>query len=151
MAAQQFQKTETPQTDANAEAVPSELTHWPVQLALVSPTAPQFADADLLLAADCVPFAVGDFHRRFLKDHSLAIGCPKLDDTEPYIEKLAQILRMNKLRSLTVIHMEVPCCSGLTRVAHEAIARSGTSMVFLDITVSLHGSMIRSAVVKVGP
>ena len=95
--------------------------------------------------------AVGDFHRRFLKDHSIAIGCPKLDDTRPYVEKLAQILRMNNLRSLTVVHMEVPCCSGLTRVAREAIARSGKPMAFLDITVSLRGSMIRSEVVKVGP
>ena len=82
MAPQQFRKSDVPKTNADAGEVPSELTHWPVQLTLVSPTAPQFADADLLLAADCVPVAVGDFHRRFLKDHSIAIGCPKLDDTQ---------------------------------------------------------------------
>ena len=131
--------------------VPSQLTQWPVQLTLVSPTAPYFADADLLLVADCVPFAVGDFHRRFLKDHSLVIGCPKLDDAQFYIEKLTQILRSNNLRSLMVVHMEVPCCSGLTHIAREAIARSGKAMSFLDITVSLRGSMIHSEVVKVEP
>lgn len=150
MAAHQFQKNDRPQCDAPAENVPSELAHWPVQLTLVSPNAPQFADADLLLVADCVPVAVGDFHRRFLRDHSVVIGCPKLDDAGAYIEKLAQILQVNNLRSLMVVHMEVPCCSGLTRVAREAIARSGKPMAFLDITVSLRGSMMRSEVVKVG-
>ncbi|MCL5278554.1 MAG: 4Fe-4S binding protein [Planctomycetes bacterium] len=151
MTAHQFQRQQTPQRDAPAQDVPSELTHWPIQLALVSPTAPQFADADLLLAADCVPFAVGDFHRRFLKDHSLIIGCPKLDDTQSYSEKLTHILRSNNIRSLMVVHMEVPCCFGLTHLAREAIARSGKAMSFLDITVSLRGSMIRSEVVKMEP
>jgi Fe-S-cluster-containing hydrogenase component 2 len=147
----QFHRDDAPKSDALAQEVPSELTHWPVQLTLVSPAAPQFADADLLLVADCVPVAVGDFHQRFLKDHSIVVGCPKLDDAGAYIEKLAQILRTNNLRSLMVVHMEVPCCSGLTRVAREAVARSGKPMAFLDITVSLRGSMIRSEVVKVGP
>jgi hypothetical protein len=119
-------------------------------LKLVSPAAPYFADADLLLVADCVPFAMGDFHQRFLKGRSIAVGCPKLDDAQFYIEKLAQILQSNNLRGLTVVHMEVPCCSGLTRVAHEAIARSGKAMSFHDVTVSLRGSMIRSEMVKVG-
>jgi Pyruvate/2-oxoacid:ferredoxin oxidoreductase delta subunit len=151
LAAHQWQKDEASQSDAGAEEVPSQLSHWPVQLKLISPTAPCWADADLLLAADCVPVAVGDFHRRFLKDHSIALGCPKLDDTASYIEKLTQILQGNNLRSLMVVHMEVPCCSGMTRVAREAIARSGKAMSFVDITVSLRGSMIRSEVVKVGP
>jgi len=151
MAAHQWPKQEdTAPSEAGSEEIPSQLSHWPVQLTLVSPAAPQFADADLLLVADCVPVAVGDFHRRFLKDHSIVIGCPKLDDTSPYIEKLAEILQRNNLRSLMVVHMEVPCCSGLTRVAREAIVRSGKAMAFLDITVSLRGSMIRSEVVKVG-
>lgn len=150
MASHQFQKGDGPKCDVPAADVASELTHWPVQLTLVSPSAPQLADADLLLVADCVPVAVGDFHRRFLRDHSVVIGCPKLDDAGFYIEKLAQILQANNLRSLMVVHMEVPCCSGLTRVAREAIALTGKPMAFLDITVSLRGSMIRSEVVKVG-
>ena len=151
MASHQFQQARVPETDGAAQSITSELTHWPIQLALVSPTAPQFAEADLLLVADCVPFAVGDFHQRFLKDHSLIIGCPKLDDAQLYVEKVTQILRSNNLRSLMVVHMEVPCCFGLTHIAREAVALSGKAMSFLDITVSLRGSMIRSEVVKVGP
>jgi Fe-S-cluster-containing hydrogenase component 2 len=131
------------------QAVPSQLGQWPVQLKLVSPTAPYFADSDLLLAADCVPFAMGDFHQRFLKGRSVAVGCPKLDDANYYIAKLAQIIQSNNLRSLTVVHMEVPCCSGLVRVAREAIALSGRSMSFEDVTISLRGEVIRSERVEV--
>jgi Pyruvate/2-oxoacid:ferredoxin oxidoreductase delta subunit len=149
LASHQWQKKEEPTREAAVQEVPSQLSHWPVQLKLVSPAAPCLADADLLLVADCVPVAVGDFHGRYLKDHSVVIGCPKLDDVASYIEKLAQIVQSNNLRSLMVVHMEVPCCSGLTRVAREAIAQSGKLMAFLDITVSLRGSMIRSEVVKV--
>jgi len=115
-----------------------------VQLKLVSPHAPYFADADLLLVADCVPFAMGDFHSTFLKDHSIAVGCPKLDDTAFYIEKLASILQANKLSSLTVIHMEVPCCSGLVHIARQAIARSEVDMTFEDVTVDLRGNIHRT-------
>ncbi|OHB64871.1 MAG: 4Fe-4S ferredoxin [Planctomycetes bacterium RBG_13_62_9] len=143
-------RTDAPAGDVRTEAVPSHLSHWPVQLKLVSPTAPYFANADLLLVADCVPFAMGDFHPRFLRGRSIAVGCPKLDDAQFYIEKLAQILQANNLRSLTVVHMEVPCCSGLTRVAREAIALDGRPMSFQDITISLRGSVIRTETVKVG-
>jgi len=122
-------------------AVSSQLSHWPVQLKLVSPQAPYFANSDLLLVADCVPFAMGDFHSRFLRGHSVVVGCPKLDNAEFYIEKLAAILKSNKLNSLTVIHMEVPCCFGLTHIAKDAIVRSGLKMAFKDITVDLHGNV----------
>ncbi|MHC4500529.1 MAG: 4Fe-4S ferredoxin, partial [Planctomycetota bacterium] len=125
-------------------AVPSQLTNWPVQLKLVSPRAPCFADADLLLAADCVPFAMGDSHNRFLRDHTLAVGCPKLDNVEFYIEKFAEILKANQLNSLTVVHMEVPCCFGLTHIAREAIARSGVQMSFEDVTISLQGDVVKT-------
>ncbi|MCJ7777476.1 MAG: hypothetical protein MUP16_04090, partial [Sedimentisphaerales bacterium] len=120
-------------------AVPSQLSNWPVQLKLVSPNAPSFANADLLLVADCVPFAMGDFHNRFLKGRSITVGCPKLDNAEFYIEKLAQILKYNKLNSLTVIHMEVPCCFGLTEIAKRAIALAGVDLFFKDITITLDG------------
>ena len=115
-------------TESGSVSVPSQLSQWPVQLKLVSPQAPYFTNTDLLLVADCVPFALGDFHNRFLKDHSIVIGCPKLDDSQFYIEKLTEIIRINKLSSLTVIHMEVPCCSGLTHIAKEAIAGSGVKL-----------------------
>ena len=103
--------------ESSGRPVPSQLGHWPVQLKLVSPSAPYFAGADLLLVADCVPFAMGDFHSRFPEKQIIAVGCPKLDDADFYIGKTADIIKIGKPSSLTVIHMEVPCCSGLTRIA----------------------------------
>jgi len=134
--------------NSNTTPAPSQLTHWPVQLKLVPPNASYFAGADLLLVADCVPFAMGDFHSRFLKDHSIVVGCPKLDDPDFYTEKLTAILKENKLNSLTVIHMEVPCCFGLTRIARQAVAQSGMKLSFEDITVSLQGSVIKTEKIK---
>jgi NAD-dependent dihydropyrimidine dehydrogenase PreA subunit len=128
-------------TDSAAGDVSSQLTQWPVQLKLVSANAPYFADARLLLVADCVPFTMGDFHSRFLRGHSIVIGCPKLDDARFYVEKLADILQANKLKSLSVVHMEVPCCHGLTRIAREALAKAGVKMAFEDVTIGLNGDV----------
>ena len=136
------------ETTDSAAKVPSQLTHWPVQLKLVPPQAPYFANADLLLVSDCVPFAMGDFHNRFLKDHSIIVGCPKLDDAEFYIEKLAAILKANKLNSLTVSHMEVPCCSGLTHIARQAISKNKIEMSFEDVTIDLKGNVSRTEIVE---
>ena len=130
----------SPAADSSIQ-IPSQLSQWPVQLKLVPPNAPYFNNSDLLLVADCVPFAMGDFHNRFLKDKSIAVGCPKLDDVDFYIEKLASILKANKLNSLSVLHMEVPCCSGLTHIARQAIAKNGTKMSFEDITIDLQGNV----------
>ena len=127
----------------------SELGQWPVQLNLVPPAARYFQNSDLVLVADCVPFAMADFHARFLRGRSVAVGCPKLDDTEFYIEKLAAILQVNDLRSLTVVHMEVPCCSGLTHIAKEAIAQSEMEMSFEDVTVSLKGEVVQTKTIEV--
>lgn len=137
------------QTTDSAVQVPSQLSQWPVQLKLVSPSAPYFANADLLLVADCVPFAMGDFHNRFLKGNSIAVGCPKLDDAEFYIEKLAAILKANKLNSLTVIHMEVPCCSGLTHIARQAISKNKIEMSFEDVIIDLQGNVSRAETVEI--
>jgi Fe-S-cluster-containing hydrogenase component 2 len=134
---------------AGITAIPSQLSHWPIQLMLVPPGAPYFVGADLVLAADCVAYAMGDFHNRFLKEHSIVIGCPKLDDTELYTGKLANILQSNKLKSLTVVHMEVPCCFGLTQIAKDAIVRSGLKMSFEDFTVDLNGNVKKTETVKV--
>jgi len=134
-------------SESGAVSVPSQLSHWPVQLKLVSPQAPYFANADLLLVADCVPFAMGDFHDKLLKNHSIVVGCPKLDDSQFYVEKLAQILKTNKLNSLTVIHMEVPCCSGLTYIAKEAVIHSRVKLSFEDITIDLRGNMIKTEMI----
>jgi len=149
MAPKQLKTKAVPDDTAPVGEVPSRLGQWPVQLKLVSPHAPYFADADLLLVADCVPFAMGDFHNRFLKDHSIAVGCPKLDDVQIYIEKLATILQANKLNSLAVIHMEVPCCSGLTNIAREAIAKSNVEMTFEDVTIGLQGDASRTETIKI--
>ncbi len=119
-----------------------------VQLKLVSPSAPCFADADLLLVADCVPFAMGDFHEKFLKNHGVVVGCPKLDDTAYYIDKLGQILTVNSMNSLTVVHMEVPCCRGLTQIAKQAISKNKIEMTFEDVTIDLKGNISRTETVQ---
>jgi len=121
---------------------PSALRHWPVQLALVPPKAPFFQGADLLLTAHCVPAAYGDFHQDLLKDHSLIIACPKLDDAEAHLEKLTKILKESNIKSLTVARMEVPCCSALTFLAKKAIAASGKRIPFLEIVVGVQGDII---------
>jgi NAD-dependent dihydropyrimidine dehydrogenase PreA subunit len=136
------------QSGGRGVSAPSQLGQWPVQLKLVPSQAPYFANADLLLVADCVPFAMGDFHDKFLKNHGIAVGCPKLDDSQFYIEKLADIIRMNKLNSLTVIHMEVPCCSGLTYIAKEAIAGSGVKLPFEDVTIDLRGNVAKTETIN---
>ncbi|MBI4858670.1 MAG: 4Fe-4S binding protein [Candidatus Riflebacteria bacterium] len=120
----------------------SRLQNWPVQFTLVPPGAPWLAGADILLAADCVPFALAGFHGRLLEGRVLLIGCPKLDDAQSYVEKLAQILRVSRPRSLTVVHMEVPCCTGLSRIADAAIQISGSQTALRDLTVTIGGELI---------
>ena len=117
----------------------SELRQWPVQMHLVPPSAPFLQNADLLLAADCVPFAYADFHRDFLQGRALLIGCPKLDDGQAYLQKLTAILSQNEIRSLTVLHMEVPCCSGLVMLARQAIAASGKDVPLETIRIGIQG------------
>jgi hypothetical protein len=104
--------------------VPSQLANWPVQLHLVPPQAPYLRHAELLLAADCAAYACADFHQQFLRGRPLVIACPKLDEPEPYVEKLAEILAANELQSVTIVHMEVPCCLGLVRLVEAATARA---------------------------
>jgi Pyruvate/2-oxoacid:ferredoxin oxidoreductase delta subunit len=121
---------------------PSELTNWPIQLALVPPMAPYLGGADILLVADCVPFAYADFHRRFLKDKPVLIGCPKLDQMEAYAKKLTEILRVARPKSLSVLHMEVPCCSGFTRLAQYAIQAAGSDLPLTDVTIGIRGEIV---------
>jgi hypothetical protein len=96
-------------------------------------------DADVLLVADCVPVAHPDFHRRFLNGRPLLMGCPKLDNATAYVQKLAQIIRASSLRSISVLHMEVPCCTGLLRIAEAAVALAGGSVPIHDVTVAIDG------------
>lgn len=119
----------------------SELRQWPVQLMLVPPNAPYFNQADLLITADCVPFASPNFHDSFLKGKTLVIGCPKLDDIEFTREKITEILKLNEIKSITVVHMEVPCCFGLTRAVEEALKASGKDIPLTKIIISLQGEV----------
>lgn len=120
----------------------SQLRQWPVQIMLVPPTAPYLKDADVLIAADCVPYAYADFHEDLLKGKSLLVGCPKLDDIEFYREKIAQILKGNPIKSITYAHMEVPCCSGLVPVVRSAIAASGKDIPFKEVAISIRGQKL---------
>jgi ferredoxin len=122
----------------------SELSQWPIQLHLVSPLAPYFQGSDLLVAADCTAFALGTFHLALLKGKKLVIACPKLDDTEGYVEKLAEIIRRNGLRSLTVAIMTVPCCSGLARMVQEAVARSGEALDVKTVVIGIEGEIAKA-------
>lgn len=118
---------------------PSRLAQWPVQLHLVPPTAPFFQNADVLLAADCAPFAYADFQEDLLKGKALAIACPKLDNTEPYVEKLTAMITQSNIKSLTVVHMEVPCCNGLVFMAKQAIADSGRDIPLETVCIGIRG------------
>ncbi len=118
-------------SDTNTQPIgrlESELRQWPTQLHLVPPTAPWLQNAHLLIAADCTPFAYPEFHRDFIKGRVLVNACPKLDDTSPYVEKLAAMVRQNDIQSVTVAIMEVPCCRGLAMLVQKAVAESGKTI-----------------------
>jgi Pyruvate/2-oxoacid:ferredoxin oxidoreductase delta subunit len=120
----------------------SMLEHWPVQLTLVSPSAPFLKAADLILAGDCVPFAYAEFHRDFLAKHSLLVACPKLDDFQAHLTKLTEILKRANVKSLTIVHMEVPCCSGLAHMARLAMQQSVKVIPVREVTISAKGEIL---------
>ncbi|MFH2010420.1 MAG: 4Fe-4S binding protein [bacterium] len=111
-----------------ADAGPSALTNWPVQLHLVPVQAPYFDRAKVLIAADCVPFAQPGFHQNMLQGRTLIIGCPKLDDVSAYLDKLTAIFKFNDIQSVEVAFMEVPCCHGLVRLVQQALEASGKDL-----------------------
>jgi len=123
----------------------SELSQWPIQLHLVSPFAPYFKNSDLLIAADCTAFSLGSFHQDLLKGKKLIIACPKLDDTSNYVQKLAEIIKQNNLRSLTIAIMSVPCCSGLRLMVEEAVSVSGINLTIKTIVVGIDGNVQSAA------
>ena len=128
---------------AREESTPraSMLRNFPFQLALVPPAAPFLKEADLVLSSDCVPFAYAGFHEDFLAGHTLLIACPKLDDFKAHEDKLTEIIRRNNLKSLTVLRMEVPCCSGLTYMAREAVKASGKNVPLSEVVISVQGNV----------
>jgi ferredoxin len=121
---------------ANRESM---LGNWPVQLTLVPPGASFLQGADVVLAADCVPFACAGFHQDFLRDHALLVACPKLDDFQAHLAKLKEVLRGSRVKSITVVRMEVPCCSGLTGMAEEAIRLSGKKIPLGEVIIGIKG------------
>ena len=125
------------------EASVSALRNWPVQIHLLPVSAPFFNGAELLIAADCVPFAMGGFHSQLLQGKILAIGCPKLDDTGFYIEKLSQIFANNEIKSITIGYMEVPCCAGLLHVVHKALEAGGKTIPMDTVKVSVRGEVLQ--------
>ena len=117
------------------------LGQWPVQLALIPPHAPFLESADLVVCADCVPFAIADFHTRYLEGRIVLVGCPKLDDLNGYYQKLRQMFAINRPRRITVLRMEVPCCGGIAQAA--VLARNESAP---DIPLEIHTIGIDSSV-----
>jgi Pyruvate/2-oxoacid:ferredoxin oxidoreductase delta subunit len=139
----QFEKQDATATaPADEICQQSMLGHWPVQLTLVPPTAPFLQGADLVLTADCVPFAYANFHHDFIKDHALLVACPKLDDFEAHRSKLTDILRSSNIKSLTIVYMEVPCCAGLVHMAKQAIGASGKDIPLKEVMIGIRGDVI---------
>jgi len=123
---------------------PSQLRHWPIQMHLLSPSAPHYQGADLLLAADCVAFSLGDFHATYLKGKTLAIACPKLDDGQNiYLEKLRALVDEAKINTLTVMIMQVPCCGGLLHLAQTAVEQASRKVPIKAMVVGLQGDILQ--------
>ncbi|TDX52481.1 ATP-binding protein [Orenia marismortui] len=127
--------------DNNNVEVQSELQQWPVQIHLVPPMAPYFKNADLLITADCVPIAYANYHQKLLKGKAVAMGCPKLDDGQAYVNKLTSIIANNDLNSITVARMEVPCCGGMVRIAEEAVRKAESDLEVEILTISIEGEV----------
>lgn len=136
--AKPIHRAATAETAADA---PSRLSQWPVQIKLAPLTAPHYNGANLLIAADCTAYACGAFHEKFIKNHITLIGCPKLDATE-YAEKLTEIIKLNDIKSVKIVRMEVPCCGGIEVAAKTAIQKSGKFIPWQIHTISTSGEII---------
>ena len=134
---------------AAGEGATSQLTHWPVQLTLLPEQGPIWDDTDVLLSADCVAYAAADFHSRLLAGRTPAIACPKLDDGQAYVDKLARIFAANNIRSITVARMDVPCC-GLDAIVGAALAQAGKNLPMTVVAISTTGEIFAANTVAVG-
>jgi ferredoxin len=121
----------------------SELSHWPVQIKLVPPTAPFLKGAHLLVAADCAPVAYPNFHRDFLRGKAVMIGCPKFDDVREYVEKFTEVFETADIRRITVVDMEVPCCSALPKIVKSAMERAGKSIPLEEVVIGSSGEILK--------
>lgn len=141
-----FFQAQEAQDGAPAAPVKSQLRQWPVQLHLVSPLAPYYQGADVLLAADCVAYALGNFHTDYLKGKALAIACPKLDvEQDVYVEKIKGLIDDAKINTLTVMIMQVPCCSGLLRLAEAAAQSAARKVPIKYVVVGIQGEILQEA------
>mgnify|MGYP000187956659 CR=1 FL=1 len=137
-------KEEEKEKEEATGKIQSQLRQWPIQLHLISPTAPYYQGADVLLTADCVAYALGEYHRDFLKGKSLAIACPKLDETEGYIEKLVKSwFDEAKINTLTVLIMQVPCCTGLLNIAQQASRAAKRKVPIKSVVVGIQGEILK--------
>jgi NAD-dependent dihydropyrimidine dehydrogenase PreA subunit len=141
-AAQSIARDVHDEMGVSSNDAPSELRQWPVQLALLNVSNPYFENADLLIAADCVPFAYAGFHQELLRDKILVIFCPKLDaDIGGYVKKLADIFSFHTIKSITIARMEVPCCGGVRRIVDRALEISGKTIPVTEKTITLQGEV----------
>ncbi|MEG6523176.1 ATP-binding protein [Desulfotomaculum sp. 1211_IL3151] len=124
-----------------SENQPSYLRQWPIQLHLLDPNAPYFQNANLLLSADCVMAAYGDFQNKLLKNRAIAICCPKLDNIQGYVEKLAQIFTVNHIKTIVVARMEVPCCGGVSAILKQALQLSGKEIPVREVVIGVDGQI----------
>jgi Pyruvate/2-oxoacid:ferredoxin oxidoreductase delta subunit len=132
-------KEEAPDTPATRAV--SELRQWPVQIHLVPPTAPYLKNADITIIADCVPFAYPNMHHDFMKGKVVLVGCPKLDDAEYYVDKIAQIIEKAEPKRITIVHMEVPCCFGMVNIVEQAMQKAGKDIPFNNVMVGIKGEI----------
>jgi ferredoxin len=139
--AMSFDRPQETTTAAATGSRQSQLGQWPVQLSLVSTTAPYFQGTDLLITADCVPVAYAGYHEDFLKGKAVVMGCPKLDDSNFYLQKLTELFSKSDVRSITVMKMEVPCCGGIAVAARQALAASGKQIPYNEVTISIKGEI----------
>ncbi|MBL7104332.1 MAG: 4Fe-4S binding protein [Bacteroidales bacterium] len=140
---EQMNKAALPKTEQQTSQSASELRHWPVQMHLINPATSYFKNSDLLLAADCVAFSMGDFHQNYLKGKTLIIACPKLDSgIETYIAKIISLIDDAKINTITVMMMEVPCCSGLLQIVKTATSQAKRKVPVKAMIIGIKGEVI---------
>lgn len=122
----------------------SELSHWPIQIRLVPPGAPFLKGADLLVVSDCAPVAFPDFHAKFVSGKAVLLGCPKFDNAQEYIHKFSEIFRTADIRSVTVVDMEVPCCSAMPKIVQKGMEAAGKEIPMEEVVISVRGKVIKS-------
>jgi hypothetical protein len=139
-----FNSSNENDTEPTVGKIKSQLAQWPIQMHLINPAAPYYQGADALLTADCVAYALGDFHRDYLQDKSIAIACPKLDQGQDiYLEKIKSWFDEAKINTLTVLIMQVPCCTGLLHLAQQAAEGATRKVPIKYVVVGVQGEILQ--------